>query len=118
MCEVVLHIINAHVPRPAPANRRRTWVRAGEQLRFASGLRMAVQSHIAVGGRRDLVLRWHHGAHSVAALTCYEPVSLIDDCGLRVVVRAVAMQGEAPIALLMEVEGVSQPPLFAIEVAA
>jgi len=110
-------MINRHVPVPARSHRRREWVRVGEQLRFASGLRMRVEYHQCFGGS-DLRMHWHFGPNSMGALTCYEPVSLVSDCGQRVVIRAVAMVSGKPVAVLAEVEGVECEPRACIERAA
>lgn len=117
MCDVVFRLINQHVAVPPLTARRRVWVRMSEQLRFASGLRMRVEMHRALSGE-DLRLSWNFGVGKIAALTCYEPVSLISDCGQRVVIRAVALAAGKPIAVLAEVEGVECLPHASVEVAA
>lgn len=117
MCDVTYQMINRHVPVPPAASRRRQWVRVGQQMRFASGLCARVDLHQGIAGL-DLRLFWHFGANSIGAMTCYEPVSLISDCGQRVVIRAVAMiQGKA-IAVLAEIEGVDCAPRARVECAA
>lgn len=117
MCEVTYQMINRHVPVPSAASRRRKWVRVGQQMRFASGLCGRVELHHGVAGS-DLRMYWHFGATSMGALTCYEPVSLVSDCGQRVVIRAVAMLAGQPIAVLAEIEGVDCLPRARIERAA
>ena len=117
MCDVTYQMINRHVPVPLRTSRRRVWVRVGEQLRFASGLCGQVELHQGVAGQ-DLRMHWHFGPSSMGALTCYEPVSLVSDCGQRVVIRAVAVLRGQPLAVLAEVEGVDCLPRARIERAA
>lgn len=117
MCDVTYQMINRRVPVPAPASRRRQWVRIGEQLRFASGLCARLELHHGIAGV-DLRMHWHFGPNSMGALTCYEPVSLVSDCGQRVVIRAVALVADQPIAVLAEIEGVDCEPRARIERAA
>lgn len=117
MCEVTIQLINRLVPIPPRQSRRRFWVRVGEQMRFSSGLVGQVEMHQGIAGH-DLRLHWHFGANSMGVLTCYEPVSLVSDCGQRVVIRAVAMAGQSPIAVMVEIEGVDCVPHARIERAA
>lgn len=117
MCDVTFQLINRHVPVPPASARRRAWVRVGEQLRFASGLCARVELHQGIAGI-DLRMYWHFGPTSMGALTCYEPVSLVSDCGQRVVIRAVATASGQPIAVLAEIEGVDCAPRARIERAA
>lgn len=117
MCDLVIQLINRHVLVPPRSTRRRVWVRVGEQMRFASGLCGRVELHQGIAGT-DLRMRWHFGPNSMAALTCYEPVSLVSDCGQRVVIRAVAALRGTPIAVMAEIEGVGCEPLARIERAA
>lgn len=117
MCSVHYQLINRHVPVPPRCQRRRVWVRVGHQLRFSSGLCGRVELHQGLAGL-DLRMVWHFGPSSMAAMTCYEPVSLVSDCGQRVVIRAVAMVEGQPIAVLAEIEGVECEPRAQIERAA
>jgi len=117
VCDVTFQMINRHVPVPSADARRRSWVRVGEQLRFASGLCGRVELHRGLAGL-DLRMHWHFGANRMGALTCYEPVSLVSDCGQRVVIRAVALHADQPIAVLVEVEGVDCEPRARVERAA
>lgn len=117
MCNVKYQLINRHMPVPPRQSRRRVWVRVGEQMRFASGLCGRVELHQGIAGQ-DLRMYWHFGANSMGAQTCYEPVSLVSDCGQRVVIRAVALIADKPIAVLAEIEGVDCAPRARIERAA
>lgn len=117
MCDVTYQLINGRVPVPPAVSRRRVWVRVGEQMRFASGLCALVELHQGAAGS-DLRMHWQFGPNSMGALTCYEPVSLVSDCGQRVVIRAVAMIDSKPIAVLVEIEGVDCAPRARIERAA
>lgn len=110
-------LVNQRAPVPAVHNRRREWLQAGQQLRFAGGLCMDVQIDPSAG-IYALNLRWHRGDVTHAVLSGYEPVSLVSDCGVRVVLRAVAMRTDVPFAVLVEVEGVTARPCFRIGVAA
>jgi hypothetical protein len=92
-------------------------VRVGHQLRFSSGLCGRVELYQGIAGV-DLRMHWHFGPNSMGALTCYEPVSLVSDCGQRVVIRAVAALRGTPIAVMAEIEGVGCEPLARIERAA
>lgn len=114
MCDLVIQMINRAVPVPAAADRRRRWVRVGQQVRFPSGLLMDVQLHRSLTGAQDLRLRWHYGTHTMGAFTCYEPVNLVSDCGMRMVIRAVAMRAAVPVAVLVEIEAVRAVPVVAI----
>ncbi|MGS1128501.1 hypothetical protein ACVCL3_16010 [Rhodanobacter sp. UC4437_H4] len=114
MCELLIQLINRTVAIPPPAARRRRWVRVGQCMRFPSGLQVDVQCATAINGHPDLHLRWHFGTATMAAVTCYEPVSLVSDCGLRVVIRAVAQRAGVPVAVLMELEAVKAAPVASI----
>lgn len=117
MCSVTYQLINRQVPVPPASARRRAWVRVGHQLRFSSGLCGRVELYQGIAGV-DLRMHWHFGPNSMGALTCYEPVSLVSDCGQRVVIRAVAAIAGKPVAVLAEVEGVNCAPWARIELAA
>jgi hypothetical protein len=114
---LTVQLINRHVPIPPRSARRRVWVRVGQQLRFASGLCARVELQQGIAGS-DLRMYWHFGPSSMGALTCYEPVSLVSDCGQRVVIRAVAVLRGQPLAVLAEVEGVDCLPRARVEEAA
>ena len=110
-------LVNQRAPVPSIEHRRREWLLAGQQLRFPGGLCMDVQIDPSAG-IYAMNLRWHRAGCTHAMLTGYEPVSLASDCGMRVVLRAIAMRADVPFAVLVEVEGLSDRPRFRIGVAA
>lgn len=110
-------LVNQRAPVPSIEHRRREWLLAGQQLRFPGGLCMDVQIDPSAG-IYAMNLRWHRAGSTHAMLTGYEPVSLASDCGMRVVLRAIAMRDDVPIAVLVEVEGIAEPPRYRIGLAA
>lgn len=113
MCDLLVQMINRYVPIPAAAHRRRRWVRVGQELRFPSGLLMAVQCHAASSNQPELRLHWHFGHAAIGAFTCYEPVRLSSDHEMLVTIRAVALRGAEPMAVLVELGNVTESSMVA-----
>lgn len=114
---LVIQLINEHIPVPPKARRARLWVLVGEQVRFPSGLCMAVE-HLPAEAAGELRMAWHYRHDTRTTLTAYEPANLLADCGQRVVLRAVSLADGHPYAVLVEVESIAGRPDYVVEVAA